>query len=162
MQSTLKGFMGYLMNSVKTWKSIWNRKGIASANSIQANEVVSEGGNPAQILNMGVVEMGTKTFRVTAQVIDETSGKTDSTTTVEQNGQSSLGVCDLQDLLMSTYGAGLSAKGRAFAQAKADAEAGNGSAAAQQNAALQTLQAAAIQNAAQQNAVSGGGYSATS
>jgi len=57
MQSTLKGFMGYLMNSVKTWKSIWNRKDIASANSIQVNEVVSEGGNPAQILNMGVVKM---------------------------------------------------------------------------------------------------------
>ena len=57
MQSTLKGFMGYLMNSVKTWKNIWNRKDIASANSIQVNEVVSEGGNPAQILNMGVVEM---------------------------------------------------------------------------------------------------------
>src|SRR6185437_10784087 len=56
MQYTLKGFMGYLMNSVKTWKSIWNRKDIASANSIQVNEVVSEGGNPAQILNMGVVE----------------------------------------------------------------------------------------------------------
>lgn len=116
--------MDFLRNSMKGWNRIWNREAGASANSTQVNEVATEGGNPARILNMGVLKMGTKTFRVTAQVIDETSNKVDSTTSVEQNGQTSLGVCDLQDLLMSSYGAALSAKGRAFAQAKADADAG--------------------------------------
>jgi hypothetical protein len=57
MQSILRDFMDYLMNSVMRLKSIWNRGDIASAKPIRVNEVVSEGGNPAQILNMGVVEM---------------------------------------------------------------------------------------------------------
>lgn len=57
MQSILKGFMDYLTSSVMRLKNIWNREDIPSAKPIQVNEVVSEGGNPAQILNMGVVEM---------------------------------------------------------------------------------------------------------
>jgi hypothetical protein len=57
MQSILRGFMAYLRGSVKAWKGIWNPEDIASVKPIQANEIVSEGGNPAQILNMGVVEM---------------------------------------------------------------------------------------------------------
>lgn len=82
--------------------------------------VANERGNVAQSIKLEVVKMGMKTFRVSAQVIDEATGKVDSTLSVEQNGQNSLGVCDLQDTLLSTYGAALSAKGREFAQAKAD------------------------------------------
>jgi hypothetical protein len=57
MQSILRGFMDYLRNSVRAWKGIWNPEDIASVNSIQVNKVVSEGGNPAQKLNVGVVKM---------------------------------------------------------------------------------------------------------
>jgi hypothetical protein len=80
MQSILKGFMDYLMNSVMRLKSIWNREDIASAKPIQVNEVVSERGNPAQILNMGVVEMAdvygvnVKVEFVKNGVVESTSG----------------------------------------------------------------------------------------
>lgn len=67
--------------------------------------------------------MGMKKFRVTAEVIDQDSGNVDSTLFNEQENQTSLGICDLQELLVNTYGAGLLSKGRTFAQAKADKEA---------------------------------------
>lgn len=57
MQSIRRGFMAFLIGSAKHWESIWNREAGASANSTQVNEVATEGGNPAQQLNVGVVEM---------------------------------------------------------------------------------------------------------
>lgn len=103
------------MRNFLEWLGLWHRPkgGVV---------VVVEMGNIAQNeVKLEVVEMGTKSFRVTAEVIDEATGKVDSTLSVEQNGQNSQGVCDLQDTLLSTYGAALSAKGRAFAQCKTDA-----------------------------------------
>lgn len=57
IQSIRRGFMDFLRNSMKGWNRIWNREAGASANSTQVNEVATEGGNPAQQLNVGVVEM---------------------------------------------------------------------------------------------------------
>jgi hypothetical protein len=67
--------------------------------------------------------MGTKTFRVTGEMVDDATGKTDWKGVNENAGLDNLTACDMQDLLQTGYIDPLRAKGRAFAQAKADSAA---------------------------------------
>lgn len=118
--------VNYLKSCVQSLLSHLEPKKVEAEVPPKVEEVVQTEvpSNIAQaVVKVEEVKMGLKTFRVTATVIDEETGKSDSTVYVEQEHQTNLGVCDLQDLLSDTYGVALRQKGRAFAQAKADSAA---------------------------------------